>query len=223
MSRSNETVVRLTGAAFLESALHSLAGAAQAPSDRHGVLAAELAHLGYIVLRGDSADAAFMAGAALVLGARLPVEPTSLRSCTAGVVLWASPDEWLVVCRRTLRDGLLAAFGSALAGLHAQVVDNSGGLTCLRLAGADHLRVLRHLGPYDFERLSVGRCVGTVFSKTAVSIARSDDAGVMLVFRRSFADYTWRLLQRAARPYGLCVTHPLACPDPLFTPLLQPA
>jgi sarcosine oxidase subunit gamma len=45
----------------------------------------------------------------------------------------------------------------------------------------------------------------------------------MLVFRRSFADYTWRLLQRAARPYGLCVTHPLACPDPLFTPLLQPA
>lgn len=223
MYRTNATAPWPPVAARLESALHCLPACTQIPNDRHGVWAAEFPHLGYIVLRGDRADGALMEGAALVLGASLPVEPMSLRACEAGVVLWVSPDEWLLVCRRAARDGLQAAFADALAGLHAQVVDNSGGLTCLRLAGADHVRVLRHLGPYDFERLKVGRCAGTVFSKTSVNVVRSDEAGVMLVFRRSFADYTWRLLQCAARPYGLSLTLPSACPDPLFTPLLQRA
>jgi len=211
--------------ALLQSPLHHLGLAARvrAPADGDGVLVSELAHLGYIVLRGKPDDAAFMAGASGVLGAPLSTVPMSVLPCPAGVLLWVSPDEWLLVCRRGARDGLLQAFTAALAGVHAQVVDNSGGLTTVRLAGPEHVRVLRHLGPYDFERLAVGRCVGTVMSKTGVSVVRSDDAGVLLVFRRSFADYTWRLLELAARPYGLCITEPQACADPLFTPLLQPA
>lgn len=210
--------------ALLQSPLHhlDLAARARVPAAGDGVLASELPHLGYIVLRGKPDDAAFMAGAAEVLGAPLPTAPMSVLPCPAGVLLWVSPDEWLLVCRRGARDGLLLAFSAALAGVHAQVVDNSGGLTCVRLAGPEHLRVLRHLGPYDFERLAVGRCVGTVMSKTGISVVRSDDAGVLLVFRRSFADYTWRLLERAARPYGLCITAAQSCADPLFTPLLLP-
>jgi sarcosine oxidase subunit gamma len=44
---------------------------------------------------------------------------------------------------------------------------------------------------------------------------------VALVFRRSFADYIWRLVERTARPYGLQLTDARACPDALLTPLLD--
>jgi sarcosine oxidase subunit gamma len=210
--------------ALLQSPLHHLGLTARSrpATAGDGVLLCEFTHLGYIVLRGKAGDAAFMAGAAGVLGAPPPGTPMTVLPCAAGVLLWVSPDEWLLVCRRSERDALLGALIAALAGVHAQVVDNSGGLTALRLAGPQHLRVLRHLGPYDFERLAVGRCVATVMSKTGVSVVRSDDAGVLLIVRRSFADYAWRLLERAARPYGLCITETQASTDPLFTPLLQP-
>ena len=119
------------------------------------------------------------------------------------------------------RDALLATLTTALQDVFAQVVDNSGGLITLRLAGPDHLMLLRQLGPYDFESLAVGRCASTVVSKTGLTVVRTDEAGVLLVFRRSFADYTWRLLERTAQPYRLCITSPQQCADPVFTPLFE--
>jgi sarcosine oxidase subunit gamma len=44
---------------------------------------------------------------------------------------------------------------------------------------------------------------------------------VALVFRRSFAEYIWRLIERTAQPYGLQVAEARACPDSLLTPLLE--
>jgi sarcosine oxidase, subunit gamma len=46
----------------------------------------------------------------------------------------------------------------AIADQHAQVADNSGSLACLHLAGPQHVTLLRHLSPYDFEpSLTIGR------------------------------------------------------------------
>lgn len=209
--------------AFLQSPLHAfdLRSRLRTAEPSHGVLAAEIAHLGYLVLRGHAGDAAFMAHAAAVLGMPLATQPGRWQAITHGAALWLSPDERLLVCRRSARDGLQQALNEALAGVHAQVVDVSGGLTTVRIAGREHVRLLRHLGPYDFERLPVGRCVGTVMSKAAVTVLRTDDAGVLLVFRRSFADYLWRLIERNALPYGLCIVAPQAHADPVFTPLLE--
>jgi sarcosine oxidase subunit gamma len=211
--------------AFLQSPLQAfgLRTLERGPAAADGVLACELVHLGYLILRGRGHDAAFMAGAASALGSAPPTRPTSFQRIAGGAALWLSPDEWMLVCARSTRDGLLAALDQALAGAFAQVLDASGGFTTLRLAGRDHLRVLRHLGAYDFERMQVGRCVGTVFSKAQVTVVRTDEAGVLLVFRRSFADYLWRLVERSARPYGLCVVAPQRCADPLFSPLLEVA
>jgi sarcosine oxidase subunit gamma len=50
---------------------------------------------------------------------------------------------------------------------------------------------------------------------------RTDTTGVVLLFRRSFADYTWRLLERTARSYRPCITSPAQCADPVFTPLFE--
>lgn len=182
--------------------------------------AAELPNLGYIVLRGRGEDAAFMAGVAGVIGAPLPRRPRSTLRCTAGVVLWQSPDEWWLLCARSERDRLVAALEQALAGCFAQVVDNSGGFSALRISGEPHLRLLAHLSPYDVESLPIGDCVSTVLSKATFTVLRSDARGVTLVFRRSFADYIWQLIARNAKPYGLQLTGVQSCNDPLLGAVL---
>jgi sarcosine oxidase subunit gamma len=208
---------------MLRSVLHAagLAAKVETPTSHSGVVLSELSHLGYLVLRGKADDAAFMQAVAGVLGQPLPTQPMTVLPTAAGVVLWSSPDEWLLVCKRSTRDALLATLTTTLQDVFAQVVDNSGGLITMRLAGPDHLMLLRQLGPYDFESLAVGRCASTVISKAGLTVVRTDEAGVLLVFRRSFADYTWRLLERTAQPYRLCITSPQQCADPVFTPLFE--
>lgn len=207
----------------LQSPLHAFGLDAQAvpPSALNRVVFSELPHLGYIVLRGKADDSAFMQGVASVLSHSLPVQPRQVLQATEGAVLWLSPDEWLLVCPRSRRDALLATLTVALKGLFAQVVDNSGGFTTLRLAGPEHLALLRQLGPYNFEGQAIGTLASTVMSKTSVTVVRTDATGVLLVFRRSFADYLWRLIARTAKPYHPCIAAPAAVADPVFTPLLN--
>ncbi|HEY8905429.1 MAG TPA: sarcosine oxidase subunit gamma family protein, partial [Rhodoferax sp.] len=125
--------------AMLQSPLHAfgLPARAATPTSNNRVLLSELPHLGYLVLRGKADDAAFMQASASVLGQPLPTQPMTVLPTTAGAVLWLSPDEWLLVCQRSARETLLAALVTALQDLFAQVVDNSGGFTSLRLAGPD--------------------------------------------------------------------------------------
>jgi sarcosine oxidase subunit gamma len=208
--------------ARLRTPLHvfNLPAESRAPTAKDGVVVSELPHLAYVILRGQATDAAFMQGVASVLGASLPTQPASLVQTPGGVVQWVSPDEWWVIAPRARRDALVASLNTALQGVFAQVVDNSGGHTAMRVTGPAHMLLLRHLGPYDFESLTVGKAVSTVMAKAVVSVCRTDEQGVVLLFRRSFADYFWRLLRRTAAPYGLCVTQPGTHADPVFTPLL---
>lgn len=207
----------------LRSPLHDfdLPSRVIAPSALNRVLLCELGQLGYLSLRGRQDDAAFLQATAQILGCPLPCRPLQVLQTAVGIVLWLSPDEWLLVCRRSDRDPLLAALASALSELFAQVVDNSGGFTTLRVAGPDHLLLLRQLGPYDFESLAPGHCAATVLSKAGATVVRSDEAGVLLIFRRSFADYIWRLIQRTARPYHPCIVALGHCADPWFAPLVE--
>jgi sarcosine oxidase subunit gamma len=192
-------------APYAQTPLHGfgLDAKARAQDDSCGVWMNEVAPLGYITLRGDAADPAFSAALKEVLGIALPNAPNSLRSFAHGVVLWQAPDEWLLVCARTTPTAYVAELESAFARLHAQVVDNSGGLTTLYLSGANQVELLRHVSVYDFETLTAGRVVSTVCSKANIIAYRHDSDAIFVVFRRSFADYLWRLLEKAARPYGL--------------------
>ena len=56
--------------------------------------------------------------------------------------------------------------------------------------------------------LPVGKVVGTGFAKTNVLLRRIETERVELVVRRSYADYLWTWLQRAAGPSGLTVELP---------------
>ena len=202
---------------YLQSPLVNFNLAAETvPTDnKQQVRANELPLLGYIAIRGELADAAIAAAISRATGAEVPAAG-QFSSGEAGVLLWQSPDELLLVTRRAELPQRLAAFDAAFTGLFAHAVDNSGGLTCLSLSGAEHVTVLRHMGVYDFESLAVGQVVNTVLGKAGGIVLRLENDGVFLVIRRSFADYLWLLLRKVAKPYRFAVaklpesgSHPL--------------
>lgn len=193
---------------YLQSPLHAfdLPAKARPQNDSCGVWMNEVPLLGYILIRGDAADAGFRAAIHEVLGVAPPLKPSTFVCSPQGNLLWQSPDEWLLVCARQNLGACISRLEAALASLHAQVVDNSGGLTQVYLSGSKHLELLHHVGIYDFSLVTPGRAVSTVCSKANIVVYRTDAHGVFVIFRRSFADYVWPLLKQAARPYGLGIS-----------------
>lgn len=169
-----------------------------------GVWANEIPHLGYISLRGNTNDPAFASAASSALGVALPVQPCTLTTGPGVKVLWLSPDEWMIVSARERLKGLIADLTAGLGSLHSQVVDNSGGYTQVLLTGAKAREALQHVSVYDVTKLTPGRVVGTTLGKASAYVHASND-GFYLLIRRSFADYIWRYLRRAAAPYGFGV------------------
>ena len=190
----------------MQSPLHTFALPALAkPIDGSaGAWGNEVPLLGYISLRGNAGDGTFTDALSGVLGVDLPVKACMFVQSAGLKVLWLSPDEWLIVCPRKDRDGLLAKLSTALKGIKSQVVDNAGGFTQILLKGPHAADVLSHMSVYDIHALGDGRVVGTTFGKSSIYLHREAD-GFALLLRRSFADYIWRCLVRAAAPYGFGV------------------
>lgn len=188
----------------MQSPLHAfdLAAQAQPADDVRGVWANEIPLLGYISLRGNSTDTAFVEKVTAATGVRLPVDPCTFALANGVKVLWISPDEWMIVCARSRLGELISALKAGLQGIRSQVADNSGGYTQVLLQGQNAQDVLQHTSVYNFAALQPGRVVGTTFGKSSVYVHRTGDAFCLLL-RRSFADYIWRYLVRAAAPYGL--------------------
>lgn len=187
----------------MQSPLHHFDLAAQqvVADDSKGVWANEIPLLGYISLRGNPENAAFLKAARKALGVALPTQPCTLEYAAWGSILWLAPDEWLLISERAQRPKLQHALESALAGIHSQVTDNSGGFTSVLLQGRNADDVLHHCTVYDINALAQGQVVGSTFGKVSLFLHRQDD-GYSLIFRRSFADYIWRYLERSALPYG---------------------
>jgi sarcosine oxidase, subunit gamma len=187
----------------LQSPLHALGleSQAEAMTDTCGVWANEVPLLGYISLRGSASDTQFLDAAKAALGQSLALEPCTFTQNGAAKVIWLSPDEWMISCPRDRHAALLASLNDATRGLHAQAADNSGGYTQILIKGRNAQDVLSHCTVYDVAHLAEGRAVGTTFGKASCYVHRAGD-GYCLLIRRSFADYIWRYLARAAVPYG---------------------
>ncbi len=189
-----------------QSPLHAFGLSARArPADEAcGVWANEVPLQGYVTLRGNLANTAFQDGAAAALGTRLSAAPCTFSRSGAVKALWIAPDEWMIVGPRARLAPLLCSLEKALSGMRSQIVDNSGGYTEIIIQGRNAADVISHASVYDVHRLGEGRVVGTTFGKSAVYMYR-ERGGVALLVRRSFADYVWRFLVRAAEPYGFGV------------------
>ncbi len=193
---------------YMQSPLHhfDLPSKAKKQNSSCGIWANEMPLLGYVSIRGDVKNALFVDAVAKVTGLALPVKPCSFTQGENGTLLWVSPDEWLLVCNKANVTNVIKSLEAALANEFFQVVDNSGGFTQIYLSGKEHVTALRHMGVYDFESVVPGKVVGTLCGKAPINVYRTSEDGLFVIFRRSFADYFWRLLNKAARPYGFGVS-----------------
>nr|WP_314874573.1 sarcosine oxidase subunit gamma family protein [uncultured Pseudomonas sp.] len=171
-----------------------------------GVTLREKKLLGHLTLRGDGHDPAFASGVHKALGLELPVALTVVAKGDTSLQ-WVGPDEWLLIVPGGQEFEVEQQLREALAGLHIQVVNVSGGQTLLELQGANVRDVLMKSTSYDVHpnNFPVGKAVGTVFAKSQLVIRRTGEDTWELVIRRSFADYWWMWLQDASAEYGLSI------------------
>jgi len=171
-----------------------------------GVTLREKKLLGHLTLRGDGHDPAFASGVHKALGLELPVALTVVAKGETSLQ-WVGPDEWLLIVPGGQEFAVEQQLRNALAGLHIQVLNVSGGQTLLELQGANVRDVLMKSTSYDVHpnNFPVGKAVGTVFAKSQLVIRRTGEDTWELVIRRSFADYWWMWLQDASAEYGLSI------------------
>ena len=176
-----------------------------APARAAGITASEWPQSAIHILRGKPDDNAFTAAAENALGVALPTAPRQSAEKDTLTILRLSPDEWLLKSPWQDKTALATRLQRTLANQHAQIVDNSGGYTGLELRGDAVATVLRHLTPYPVENLAAGEVIGTVMEAAHITLHKHGATHYSLIIRRSFADYVWKLLAKASRPYGLAV------------------
>jgi sarcosine oxidase subunit gamma len=179
-----------------------------APHDGLGVWANELPPCGAIVLRGHVRDPRFAAAIRAALGIDVPATPSAHVAHGDVDLCWLGPDEWLLLCPRAQLSNTIDALALALTGIRHQLVDNSGGLAGIEIRGKHARALLTHCTVYDVAKLVPGRVVGTTWGAVNVNLLcrnSEPDARFELFVRRSYADYAWRLVERAAAPYGFGV------------------
>ncbi len=160
----------------------------------------EVPFLGFINLRGKSENTGFAAAALKVLGCEPPVEANTTRESGDYRIYWLGPDEWLVITPAGQAGKVQAELQTALAGIFSSVIDNSSGLTLLRITGRNAANLLGSDCPLDLHPrgFKPGQCVQTRLARAGMIIAPlSDNAGFETIIRRSFSDYIGLWMQDA--------------------------
>ena len=148
--------------------------------------------LGFLNLRGKSDNSGFAAGVLKVLGCEPPVEANTIRESGDYRICWLGPDEWLVITPTGQAGKVQAELRTALAGVFSSVVDNSSGLTLLRISGENAGDLLARDCPLDLHprAFKPGQCAQTRLARAGMTIvALGEGAGFEIIIRRSFADY----------------------------------
>lgn len=128
-----------------------------------------------------------------------------LQSVDSGTycIRWMSPDSWLLSCPLheafRIEHSIRARVSSPIA-----IVNVSGGFCVLQLCAEKAREVLMKSVPYDVhpDNFPVGKVVNTTFAKTQVTLRCISESNYELVVRRSYSDYVWLWLQRAAAEFN---------------------
>lgn len=153
-------------------------------------------------LRPDNVEA--MRAAAECLGLPLPTAPRTSAQRGNVTALWWSPDQWLVTCPRMDARALATRLAAALAGQHAMVADVSDARAIIRLHGADARETVMKGTSIDLLAIKVGdgfvRRAQLAELAVAIHVVDAKAELVDIYVFRSYADYVWSWLARAARP-----------------------
>ncbi|NMD09265.1 MAG: sarcosine oxidase subunit gamma [Phyllobacteriaceae bacterium] len=175
--------------------------ASRSASTDTSVTIREISERGMIDLRGAATDKKFMAAAKATLGVDLPKAPRTSTTWGDIKVLWLSPDQWLVTCPRAKAQELADQLSKDLAGIHSLAVNVSDMRAIIRLEGEGVREVLMKGSTLD---LTDGDYTpGTVrrmrFAEIAALLSIVEDNVIDVYVFRSYADYTWNFLVKAAR------------------------
>jgi sarcosine oxidase subunit gamma len=170
-------------------------------ADNASIALHEISTRGMIDLRGLTSDRKFMAAAKQVLGVDLPKAPRTSTTWGDVKALWLSPDQWLILCARDKAPALQAELSKALEGIHSLAVDVSNMRCVIRLEG-EGVRETMMKG-CSLDLISGEYPPGAVrrvrFAEIAALLHVVEDNVIDLYVFRSYADYTWDFLLKAAR------------------------
>ncbi len=157
---------------------------------------------GMIQLRAELDDAG-VASALKGAGFDLPGVGELVGTLERGV-LWMSPDEQMILCRRDEAEATVATLAEALGGLHALVANVSDARAVFRLTGegAAVREMLAKLSPADLRRraLPPGRVRRTRLAQVPAAFWFVGDDEAVLTCFRSVAGYVLDLLSKATTP-----------------------
>ena len=161
----------------------------------------EITTRGMIDLRGLPSDRKFMAAAKEVLGFDLAKTPRSSNTFGDVKALWLSPDQWLILCARENAPALAADLAKAVEKTHALAVDVSDMRSIIRVEGERAREVMMKGCSLDFADtdFTPGYVRRVRFAEIAALFNIVDDNTVDLYVFRSYANYAWDFLLKAAR------------------------
>jgi sarcosine oxidase subunit gamma len=169
--------------------------------DNTSISMREITSRGMIDLRGLTSDRKFMSVAKLALGFDLPKAPRTSAGFGDLKALWLSPDQWLILCNSDKANALHAELVKELRSTHSLAVNVSDMRAVIRLEGEGVRETLMKGSTLD---LTDGTYTpGTVrrlrFAEIAGLLHVVEDTVIDLYVFRSYADYTWEFLVKAAR------------------------
>ena len=161
----------------------------------------EISERGMIDLRGSTADKKFMSAAKSVLGVDLPKAPRTSTTFGDVQVLWLSTDQWLVLTGRVRLITLLADLQKTLGTFHSLAVDVSDMRTIIRLEGPSVRETLMKGSTLDLisEDYALGNVRRMRFAEIAALLHVVEQNVIDIYVFRSYADYAWEFLIKAAR------------------------
>ena len=190
----------------------ALAGIAAARSDNfaagHGLVFAELPHLGKLNLRGG---AALDAPVEAVSGCAFPPAANRFTSAGARHVLWLGPDEFLLLCEagkeQALEDQLMRLIDTAAS--TAAVTDVTDSLCVFDLQGPAVRKVLAKGCSLDLhhDAFIPGCCAQTMLALAGVTMMATAADRFLVICRTSFAPYLQHWLYDAGLEYGVAFTN----------------
>ena len=161
----------------------------------------EIAGRGMIDLRGLASDKKFIKAVKDVLGFDLPKAPRTSTVWGDMKALWLSIDQWLITCPGDKANALQAQLTEALKGIHSLVVNVSDMRAIIRLEG-EHVRTTVMKGT-SIDLTHDDYPAGTVrrmkFAEIAALLHVVEENVIEISVFRSYADYTWEFLLKAAR------------------------
>ncbi len=154
---------------------------------------------GMITVRADLADPKVAAAFKKATGLAVP-ETGKATEDGMRVLAWMSPDEAMVFCPAADAGTITADLKSALARLHALVVDVSDARAAFTVKGPAAREVLAKLAPFDTSAASfaVGDFRRTRIGQIAGAVYMANDTDIGLVCFRSVGDYAWGILCASA-------------------------